>query len=289
MTERLIDEVQFQKLLEAINNLKDHDTYAERFLVAAAPVFFGAVLGLAFGFFTDWLKTRREKRKSDREREEKELSQLNIISTAMWFNIEEMLHVVMQQILPHREQSYAAAAALQHAIHNEAELPVFGASMQSKFPAMTTRCPVPHFIEFDLFKEIPFALEKDPELLKLSGWIISYENKTRETIIERNRMIDNAYTYSMNIGLNIEDISEQIRIQSHIGNIEAINALMLIRQVRALCKKIEALLKGYNHLPNVKLKGSPPPALDEAVRALELIAKEVVPDFPSAESAPDVR
>jgi hypothetical protein len=53
MTERLIDELQFQKLLEAIDKLKDHDTYIERFLVAAAPVFFGAVLGLAFGFFTD--------------------------------------------------------------------------------------------------------------------------------------------------------------------------------------------------------------------------------------------
>jgi len=140
MTERLIDELQFQKLLEAIDKLKDHDTYIERLLVAAAPVFFGAILGLAFGFFTDWLKTRREKRNLDREREAKELSQLNTISSAMWFNIEEMLHIVMQHILPHREQSYAAAAALQSAINDQTELRIFGASMQSKFPAMTTRC-----------------------------------------------------------------------------------------------------------------------------------------------------
>jgi hypothetical protein len=110
----------------------------------------------------------------------------------MWFNIEEMLHVVMQHILPHREQSYAAAAALQRAMNGETALRIFGASMQSKFPAMTTRCPVPHFIEIDFFKEIPFALEKDPELLKLSGLIISYANKIREIISERNRNIENA-------------------------------------------------------------------------------------------------
>jgi hypothetical protein len=158
MTEQLIDEVQFQKLLEAIEKLKDHDSYIERFLVAAAPVFFGAVLGLAFGFFTDWLKTRREKRKSDRERQEKELSQLNIITSAIWFNIEEMLHIVIQQVLPHRKQSYAAATALRHATL-DFEKRDFGVSMNSKFPKLMTRCPVPHFIECDLFKEIPFALD----------------------------------------------------------------------------------------------------------------------------------
>jgi hypothetical protein len=260
----------------------------EHFLVAAAPVFFGAVLGLAFGFFTDWLKTRREKRKLDREREEKELSQLNTISSAMWFNIEELLHIVMQQILPHRYQSYAAAVALQNSVHDETALRIFGASMQSKFPAMTTRCPVPHFIEFDFFKEIPFALEKDTELLKLSGWIIVYANSVRETIGERNRNIENAANLNLTGGLNVEYLKEQIRIQAHLGDIESINALMFIRQLREICKKLETLLRGYSHLRGVKLKGSPPAALDDAVRALEVIAKEIVPDFPSAEPAPPV-
>ena len=248
--------------------------------MAAAPVFLGAVLGLAFGFFTDWLKTSREKRKLDREREAKELSQLNTISSAMWFNIEEILHLVMQHILPHRKQSYAAAAALQRAMNDETALHIFGESMQSKFPAMTTRCPAPHFIEIDFFKEIPFALEKDPELLKLSGWTISYSNKIREIISERNRNIEHAGKLAIDGGLSLEDLSEQIRIQAHLGDVESINALMFITQTLAICKKIEAVLKGYGHLPGLKLKGSPPAALDDAMRALELIAAEHPPDVP---------
>jgi hypothetical protein len=284
MTERLIDEVQFQKLLEAIDKLKDHDTYLERFLVAAAPVFFGAVLGLAFGFFTDWLKTRRERRKLDREKQEKELSQLNIIATAMWYNIEELLHIIMQQILPHREQSYAASAALQQLIHDNSEqLHMLGAFMSSKFPAMMMRCPPPYFIELDLFKEIPFAVEKDPELLKSYGWVVSYANTIQELLRERNRNIESIAKSNFTGGLSIDDVSEQIRIQAHLGDVESVNSLMLLRLLLEICKKIEVLLKRYNHLPGAKIKVTAPAALDDTVRALELIAKEKVPDFPSPE------
>ncbi len=84
----------------------------QQFFVAAVPVFLAAFLGFALGLFTDWLKTRRENRKLSRERQEKELTQLNGAASAVVYYIEVLLHIVMQQILPHREQSHAAAAAL---------------------------------------------------------------------------------------------------------------------------------------------------------------------------------
>jgi hypothetical protein len=41
---------------------------------------------------------------------------------------------------------------------------------------MMARCPDPYFIEVELFKEIPFIVAKDPNLLKLSGWILTFAN-----------------------------------------------------------------------------------------------------------------
>ena len=121
-------------------------------------------------------------------------------------------------------------------------------------------------------------------MLKLSGWNISYADKTINVISERNRNIENAVKLGAAGGLGIEDLSEQIRGQAHLGDVECVNAIMFIKQERAICDKIEALLKGYSHLSGVKLKGFAPAALDDAVQALELIAKSVVPDFPSADA-----
>lgn len=283
MTERLLDEAQYQRLLEAISKIGEHTPYIERFLTAAAPVLFAALLGLAFGFITEWVKTRKEKRKSDREKEEKELSQLNVITTAMWFNLEEILHIVIQQILPHREQSHAAAAALNATSHDEAQYRHLLESMNERFPAMTMRCPRPHLLILDFFKDIPFALEKDPELLKTSAWVASYAESFLEVITARNTQIDNIGKSSFSGGVSAEGIAEHVRIQAHLGDIAAINALMFIRQVQIVCDKIEILLKGYKHLPGKKLKGFPPPALEKAVKELELIAKDVNSDLSHAE------
>ena len=120
--------------------------------------------------------------------------------------------------------------------------------------------------------------------MKLYGWSMSYADRTIEIISERNRNIENAVKLGAAGGLSIDDLSEQVRIHVHLGDVECVNSLMFIKQEREICEKIEALLKGYSHLSGLKLKGFAPPALNDAVQALELIANNVVSDIPSADA-----
>jgi hypothetical protein len=170
----LIDEDQLQEILTALARLKDSTSTSQHLLVSAAPVFFGAVLGLAFGFFTDWLKTRRENRKLSRERQENELAKLSGVMTALGFNVESLIHTVMQQVLPHHRQSHAAIAAISAVRNHTMDIQQFDRLLHSEFQPMTSRCPEPYLMDVELFKEVPFILVNDPELLKRSGWILAF-------------------------------------------------------------------------------------------------------------------
>jgi hypothetical protein len=114
----------------------------------------------------------------------------------------------MQHILPHYERSHAASDAL-HAIENDAvKLRMFVETMHLKFTAMMTRCPELYFIESDFFKDIHFVLEKDPELLKLSGWMVNYTKALNQLLSERNKRIDIATSTN---ALDFQSLEEQVR------------------------------------------------------------------------------
>ncbi len=256
---------------------------AEQFFVTAIPVFLAAVLGVATGFFTDWLKTRREDRKVSRERQEKELTQLNGAATAMGYNIEALLHIVMQQILPHYERSHAAFAALRAAENDTLQLREFVETMHSEFTAMMTRCPEPYFIDLEFFKEIPFVLAKDPELLKRSGWMVSYTRALKELLSERNNRIDIATSSNAAESLDFQVLEEQIRVQAHIADGEVINSLMLFEQFVAICKKLKKVTESYKKEFGVRLAVGFPAPLDNTMHELRRIAETVSPEFPPPE------
>jgi hypothetical protein len=154
------------------------------------PVFVSAFLAMFVGIILEYFKGYRERKKVSVERQKRELTQLNVAATAMGFNIESLLHIVMQQILPHHERSHAAFVAL-HAVENDtAKFRMFFENMHIEFTAMMTRCPEPYFTDLEFFKEIPFVLAKDPELLKLSGWMVSYTWALKQLLSERNKRID---------------------------------------------------------------------------------------------------
>jgi ABC-type sulfate transport system permease component len=75
----LISPSQWRELVTTVSGLGDHQALWLRIITSAAPTFLAFVLGLISAFFLDWQKTRRENRKAIREREEKELSQLNVV------------------------------------------------------------------------------------------------------------------------------------------------------------------------------------------------------------------
>jgi hypothetical protein len=224
-----------------LNDFEAQQVTEQQFFVAAVPVFLAAVLRVAVGLFTDWLKTRSENRKVSRERQEKELTQLNGAATVVAYNIEALLHTVMQLVLPHREQSHAAAAALRAVENNATQLRAFSKSMHSEFKDMMTRCPEPYLVELEFFKEFSFVLAKDPELLKRSGWMASYTRALKEILSERNKRIDmNASTMNASTAkdLDFETLEELIRVQAQIGDTEVVNSLMLFEQFLAIRKSL---------------------------------------------------
>lgn len=279
-----MDEAQLQKLLSAIQNLKENTSFFQHFLVAAAPVFFGAILGLAFGFATDWVRTRREKRNVSRERREKELAQISIMMTAIGFNIETLLHTVMQQILPHLEKSYAASSAIE-AVGKAVSRRQFEELLHSEFRPMFRRCPEPHFIETDLFRDVPFVVAKDPELLKLSGWILMFVRNLRSVLTERNKNIDLATLG--NDPMDLDTLKMRVNTQAEISGTEVVYSYQLFEQLREVAKRLETIISDeYKEVSGPKLKIALPVALESTLEELKRICKEVVPDWPEPEQPP---
>jgi hypothetical protein len=276
------DDAQLQKILSTVGGLKDGALSWQRFLLLAAPVFLGAILGFAFAFLMDWLRTRRENRKIIRERQEKELAQLSGVMIALGFNIEALIHTVMQQILPHYKQSHAAAAAVLAARINKITIQQFAALLHSEYQPMITRCPDQYFIEIELFKELTFVVAKDPDLLKHSAWIPTYMRNLRNILSERNKMIDLATLGKDQ--LDFEMIERQITTQATISDIEIVNSFQLFQQLIAVSKKLEnVIIKDYKNVFGPKLKVQPPDVIKDVLAELENLSKAIVPDWPPDE------
>jgi hypothetical protein len=74
----------------------------------------------------------------------------------------------------------------------------------STYRALVTTCPEMPLIEWDFFKETSFIVEKDPELLKQTGWLLSQSRELATAIKNRNRnMIDAINTTSQQGGLKL--------------------------------------------------------------------------------------
>lgn len=138
-----IDDSQFQKLLASIDALGDQTSW-KHFLITALPIFLAALLGLGTAWLLDWLKTRRENKKAVRERLERELALLSGANTAIGFNVTTLIHTVIQQILPHYEQSHAACAAIKALHAGSIDQGQFSDLLHSDFQPMIRRCPEPY-------------------------------------------------------------------------------------------------------------------------------------------------
>lgn len=279
MDQPALTDAQLQKIIAAINNLSDRSPFWK----PAIPIFLAALLAFVFALLLDGLKTRRENRKVARERSEKELSLLSGANTAIAFNIEALIHTTMQQIMPHYHQSHAALAMIEQVKADPTKLPLFDKLLHSEFAPMMTRCPVPYFSEIDFFKELSFILSKDPELLKILSWVITYIFDLKLILNERNKLIDRA-TIDIKEDKNFDMIERDIVTQTHISSIEIVNAHQLFSILLAASKKIETIIvEHYKSVTGAKLKFQAPPALALLLLELDRIVKEFVPDFPPPE------
>src|SRR5882672_3776581 len=117
----------------------------------------------------------------------------------MGYNIETLLHSTLQYILPHHTESHLAYTVLNQASGNPQQTAQLVMSI-STCRALVTTCPEMHLIEWDFFRETPFIVEKDPELLKQTGWLISQSRELATAIKNRNRHLFDSRNFTTQHG-----------------------------------------------------------------------------------------
>jgi hypothetical protein len=191
----------------------------------------------------------------------------------------------MQQVLPHHKQSHAAVSAILAVRSGAITIQQFDELLHSEFLPVVMRCPEPHLIEVELFKEIPFIVAKDPELLKLSGWVGTFTRNLKNILSERNRLIDLATLGKE--ALDFGMVERQVAAQAAIADREIVDSFQLFEQTLAVCKKLETVI-GQNYIDvfGPKLKVQPPDVLQTILEELGRLSREIVPDWPPPEPSP---
>jgi hypothetical protein len=240
---------QFQKLLAAIEAIRDHAVNWNQLFITALPTFLATFLASILGFATalllDWLRTRRDNRKVARERLEKELAQLSGASTAMGFNVEALTHIVYQQILPHYEAARDVLLLIERVKENDSlARQKLNTLFFSKYQSLIMmRSPALYLMETDFFKDLPFITGRDPEALKLSGWILTYTNHLRGILTERNKQIDIVTNTGTQQHQDIEAIERAVETQESISKTEIVNVYLLLAEIKEMSVKLEQIIK----------------------------------------------
>jgi hypothetical protein len=177
------DPTQFQQLLAAINGLHNDSGWWRQWVpVLAVPV--SAFFAMLVGIRLEMYKTSREQKPRALAKLRTEVSQINIAIIAIAYNIGTLLHIVLQNIVPHYRQSHAAYKALHEAKSDSNKLSEFFISLH-KYPALMMTCPEMYFVEVDYFREMPFIAEKDPNLVNDAGWLVGRTREMKTTMRDR--------------------------------------------------------------------------------------------------------
>lgn len=273
-----LDPTQFQQLLAAINALHG-DGWRQWTPVLTVPV--SAFFAMLVGIRLEMYKTSREQKKRAHEKLEKEVSQINIAIIGIAYNIETLVHIVVQNILPHYKQSHTAYKALHEVKGDSNKLSEFFISLY-KYPALMMTSPEIHFVEVDFFREMPFIAEKDPNLVKDAGWLVGRTRAIHSTMNDRNRYIEAARgsTFGQGGALNFWQLDSILQTMTSIANKECMIALEFFELFLRINQQLEGLNATYK-IDATKSKLVPPEPLAETMKQLREIAEPLKKAMPT--------
>jgi hypothetical protein len=250
--------------------------------VQVGSVFLSALLAMIVGILLDLFKRHRDAVKAMLEKQRREVQQINGVIAGIGFNVETLLHLVMQNILPHHRQSHAAYKALCALPRDGESIKQFALSLH-QYPALMMTCPELHFIESDFWKDIPFIIEKDPELVKQSGWLMSYAREIQNATTQRNKNIEAARTLASQQGggLNFYVLDSVLQMQASVSDSECVTSLEFFRVCLRMAAHLEQILRTYRATPGNKTTLTPPTPLPDAMNKLKKIADELIPQMPT--------
>lgn len=220
-----------------------------------------------------------------KQRLEREVAKINIAISAMGYNIETLHHFVSQHILPHYKESCAAYEALRKADDDREKIAQLAMSL-STYRALVTICPDMHLIEWDFFEEMPFVVEKYPELLKQTGWLISQSRTLAAAIQNRNRNIISAMqATNQQGGLKTHELRSILHLQMSIAVAECLTSIQLLELFLNIQAKLEAINDTYKiNARKSKLTAAKP--LVDAMNELREIVKATAPYYAGVKSDP---
>jgi hypothetical protein len=238
-------------------------------------------LAMCTGIGLEIFKTWRANTKAREERQRREVAQINIAISGMGYNIETLLHAVSQHILPHHKESHILYNALEKASGDPEKLVHLAMSFPT-YRALVTLCQEMHLIEWDFFKELPFIVEKDPEMLKQTGWLISQSRQLSTAIRNRNNNTLSAMQVTTQKGgLKFSEIASILHLQASIADSECITALQLFELFLAIEKQLEVINDTYKIKDKKSKLSVAKPHLEIVMDQLSEISKSTSPKMPT--------
>ncbi len=235
----------------------------------------GGVTGAVGAALAVALTLSGERAEERRQKQEKEIRQINAVIAGIGFNIEILLHIVTQNILPHYTQSHIAYKALQGTKGDVDRMTEFANSLHT-YHALIMTCPELYFIEFDFWRELLFIVERDANVLKQSGWLVAGAHQIKNLTLQRNRNIEFDLHLRNQQGGKLNYYALESMLQRHvtIANAECITAGKLFYVLRDMAKKLERI--------NDQAQGQKlilPPGLDDAMKELKQILDLINPGY----------
>jgi len=252
------------------------------------PIFWGAFSGVCSGIVLDLMRRGIDKRKAQRERDEKEVQLINIVLIGIGHNVTLLITACFQHLLPHFDDSHAARAELEKRKGNSELLAEFAQTINS-YRGMRTTCPKFRFIEKNLLEDIPFIIQKDPDILLTFARTSSDYDFFAAAVQNRNQHILETAKAAASGQVNLFQMEAALDLQISISHAECIYAHQLLTGNLEIAQKLEAISAGYK-VKIQKKRLVVPPALSEAIQQLESRLKAHVAAFanlqPAADGAP---
>lgn len=214
------------------------------------------------------------KKRPERKREH-EIQQINAVISGLTFDIERLLHIASQNIIPHYRDAQAVYSQLMADFWNDEHARAVVESLP-QYSALFMTCPELSLIEYDFAKELPFVIERDSEMVKHSGWLIGGAREIKDVTARRNRNIEDAFNLTgvRDGGGNLNSLRVAVHTQLSIAKTECVVAEQLFRVLIRLAKGLVAINQNYK----IRVKKSQfilPEALNQTINELKEITDKI--------------
>ena len=275
-----VDDSQFDVLLKAVAALKTDSVWHWQ---SAIPIFLSSFLGLLTGIFLDMIRRRMDRHKASDEKNKQELQQIKCALTGIGYNIQTLIHLAAQNLLPHHAQSERAHIEFRHIGDDRQKMAEFVQNLR-KYPALFMTCPPLYFVELDFLDKLPFLTEMDSNIVMESARQIELSRRADALATERNRLIDLARSATMQTGMiGFPQLDVIIQSLESLAVCECVTCLEALEAFQIAAKSLQKTIELY------RVSGKPtrliiPCAIEDIISQLRIIRDKATSRMPGVGS-----